>query len=210
MKSLPANIILEKNKLSTASAWLILLEITLTDATVFRLVKNTEDIVFGGETYTAFNFQLEPVTQAVTGQMFTVLVKVSNITRLIEAKLQELDGAIGSTVKITVVNSSLLAEDYSELEMTFDILRTNTTHLWVEFTLGVPSPLRQRFPLDKYLALHCNWIFTGGVTIGDNVECAYIGAETTCDRTLSDCRIRSNQVRFGGFPGMRSGGVRIV
>jgi phage-related protein len=27
---------------------------------------------------------------------------------------------------------------------------------------------------------------------------------------LSDCRIRENAVRFGGFPGMRSGGVRIA
>lgn len=44
MKSLPANIILEKNKLNTASAWLLLAEITLTDGNVFRLARNTEDV----------------------------------------------------------------------------------------------------------------------------------------------------------------------
>lgn len=216
MKNLPANIILEKNKLSTASAWLVLLEITLTDIedsggpTVFRLVKNNEDIIFDGNTFTKFNFQLEPIAQAITGQINTVMLRVSNVTRLLEAYLQELDGGIGSTVKIIVVNSDLLAENYSELEMTFEVLKTSTTVLWVEFTLGVPSPLRQRFPLNKYLALHCNWTFTGGDSVGDNVECAYIGAEATCNRTLADCRLRNNETRFGGFPGMRSGGVRIV
>jgi hypothetical protein len=44
MKNLPANIILSKNQLATAAAWLLLIEITLTDATVLRFARNNEDV----------------------------------------------------------------------------------------------------------------------------------------------------------------------
>ena len=202
-KDLPANIILEKNKTATASAWLILLEITLTDDTVYRLVKNQENITFDGDVYTSFNFQLDPASQNSGGEIPTVTLGVSNITRLIAAKLQDLSGGIGSTVKIIVVNSNLLAEDHSELEMVFDVLGCSSDNTWVYFSLGAPSPLRQRFPLNRYLALHCSWRFK-------SIECAYEGVETTCNRTLTACREYSNSARFGGFPGLRSGGIRLA
>jgi len=54
MKTLPENLIAEKNLMHSPDPWLILLEITLTDLTVFRLVKNTEDITYNGNTWTAF------------------------------------------------------------------------------------------------------------------------------------------------------------
>jgi len=278
---LSADIILEKNKIATGSAWLILLEITLTDSTIFRLVRNNEDVTFEGDVYTAFNFQLEASSHGSRGEIPTVALSVSNITQLIEPKLQELDGGVGSTVKITIINSNLLLEDYSELEMLFEVLACMSTAQWIIFTLGAPSPLRQRFPLDKYLALHCCWRFetvecsydrkdvddvtlaggnpvsiqaggSGGhgfvtddiiraadiagvtpslagayvitrtddnnFTLNDTVSSDYAGNYTSggtvgyssCKRTLSDCRDRENTVRFGGFPGMRSGGIRIV
>ena len=246
------------------------------------MVRNNEDITFGGNVYTAFNFEIEPTEHGNSGEIPSVTLRVSNITRLIESKLQDLGGGIGSTVKVTVVNSELLAENYSELEMTYDTLTCNTTSQWVVFTLGAPSPLRQRFPLDKYLALHCRFRFnrpsdnypecayTGesieGITLpsgspvsanitghpfstGDVLSFLDVGGTTelngnsytitktdannftldstdgddftawtsggtagfaTCDRTLTSCRERGNGVRFGGFPGMRSGGIRIA
>ena len=173
MKNLPTNLIIEKNKLSTDNAWLILLEITLTDSTIFRLVQNNEDITFQTEVYTAFNFDLESNSQSNKGEVSTVTLKVSNITRLIESKLQELNGGIGSTVKVTIVNSGRLSEDYSELELTFDVLACRTTNRWVVFTLGSPSPLRQRFPLEKYLASHCRFWFNRPDEIYP--ECGYAG-----------------------------------
>jgi len=283
MKNIPANLIIEKNKLSSAGAWLILLDITLTDGNIFRLVRNNEDITFCGNVYTAFNFEIEPTEQNNKGEIPTVTLRVSNITKLIEAELQDLNGGIGSSVKVTVVNSENLTEDYSELEMMFEVLACNTSSKWVVFTLGAPSPLRQQFPLYKYLALHCGYRRFNRPS-GDYPECGYTGKDiegitlssgnpvsmnitghgfitgnslsfldvegteelngntytitatdadnfilddtdgadftawtsggtagyATCNMTLTDCRIRGNSVRFGGFPGMRSGGVRIA
>ena len=240
------------------------------------------DFIKFKQTYTAFNFQLEPTILNSKGQIPTLTLRVSNVTSLIQAKLQSLNGAIGSDVKMMVVNSNLLAEDFSDLEMNFEVLAANSSNMYVEFILGAPSPLRQRFPLNKFGALHCNWIFEGaecsydrktiaGVTLSDPVsieitdhgfladeaitlysvtgitgtlEGNYLvkaatdddnftiktlaGADvdggdfggaytsggkagyTSCKRTLTDCRLRENSTRFGGFPGMRSGGIRIA
>jgi len=71
--------------------------------------------------YIAFPFELEPTKQTSKGEIPTLTVRVSNITRLIQPYLEALDGGIGSIVKITVVNSAHLSENYSELEMTFDV-----------------------------------------------------------------------------------------
>jgi len=288
MKAIPANLILEKNKVNTKSAWLILLEITLTDtpATVLRYVRNNENITYPsgptGHEYTAFPFQLEPAKMSSKGEIPSYTLRVGNITRILQPYLQALDGGNGSTVKITVVNSELLSETYTELEVTCDVLACQSTAEWVVFTLGAPNPLRRRFPLDRYLALHCRFHYN---LPSDNYpECGYVGKDiegitlssgnpvsieitghgfvtgdlitfiditgtielngnsyiitktnannftlddtdgddftaytsdgtagfSTCKRTLADCRLRGNSVRFGGFPGMRSGSARIA
>jgi len=293
MRDLPPNIILEKNKLATPNSWLILLKITLNDigGTVLRFVRNNEDIDFNddidnsasvSETYTAFPFEIEPTKNMNKGQIPTVTLKVSNITNLLEPYLESLDGAIGSTVKVTVVNSGRLTEMYSELELTYDVIACNSTVQWVTFILGAPNPLRQRFPLHKFLALHCRYQYKDvedqigprcqyagktitGITKGANTEvsvtdCGFevddvikfadVGGMTeingesgkvldassagnvftvdidsdtfsnytsggrcgyaTCKKTLVECRERENSVNFGGFPGIRSGTVRIA
>lgn len=203
MKSLPAALTIEKNRLATAGAWVVLLEITLTDddSTVLRFAYNTEDVVFEGNTYTAFPFEIEATKQTSKGEIPTVTLRVSNVTRLIQPYLEELDGGVGSVVKITVVSTKHLTEDYSELEMTFDVLATQSNARWVTFTLGAPNPLRQRFPLNQFIALHCRWRV-------NSVECGL--SDATCDRTLTNCRENANSVRFGGFPAMRSGAVKVV
>lgn len=203
MKSLSEALIFEKNKLATPSAWIVLLEITLTDDTVFRFARNTEDVVFDGNTYTAFPFEIDSIGQHSKGEIPTVRLKISNVTQLIQPYLETLDGGIGSTVKVIVVNSAHLSETYTELEMTFDVIACNSTAQWVTFTLGAPNPLRQRFPLDQYIAMHCRWRFK-------SIECAYSGGETDCNRTFKRCRELNNTVRYGGFIGMRSGTVRVV
>jgi len=210
MKSLSANLVAEKNKLHSTDPWLILLDITLSDSTVIRLVRNTEDISYGGNTYTAFPFDLSMVESNATGQIPTVTLKVCNITRFLTPYLESLDGGLESTVVITIVNNALLSEDYSELEMEFNVIGCDADAYWVTWTLGMANPINRRFPLYRYLANHCAWTFTGGAAVGVNVECAYVGAFTTCNRTLSDCVARGNTARFGGFLGMQSDGIRIA
>ena len=204
MKNIPANLILEKNKLATGSAWLILLQITFSDNTILYLVRNNENITFQDNEYIAFPFELGDIKESSKGEIPSLSIKISNVTKAIQYYLEQFNGAIGSQIKIIVVNSSYLSEDYSELELDYEVTGASSNAQWVEFTLGIPNPLRKRFPLHRFIAEHCNWRFK-------SAECAYSGVEfTTCDRTLKACRARDNTSRFGGFLGLSNIGVRLV
>ena len=214
-RTLSQKLIEEKNRQSTAHPWLILLTIVLndSDSTTYRLVNNNEDVTFEGNEYSKFSFNLEPTKYSSRGDISTLTLEVSNITRLIQPKLEELAGGVGSTVTITVVNHRFLKESYSEFEETFDVLSTKCDTNRVSFILGGVNLLRRRMPLYRYIALHCRWGFD---TVADpNIECNYrvdgdgLG-KTTCARTLNDCRDRANTGNFGGFVGLKSGGIKIV
>ena len=210
MKSLSANLVAEKNKLHSTDPWLIFLDIVLPDTTEIDLVRNTENVPYNGKEYTAFPFELSMVESNSTGQIPTVTLKVCNITRLLTPHLNSQNGGLDSTVKVTVVNAGFLSESYSELEMEFTVMGCEENETWVTWTLGMANPINRRFPLYRFLANHCAWAFTGGLAVGENIECAYIGAFTTCNRTLSECVARGNTARWGGFLGMQSDGIRIA
>ena len=205
MKDIPANLITEKNLLHSPHPWLILLEITLSDSTVIRLVKNTEDITYDSNTYTHFPFILSPVESNADGQIPQVTLKVCNITRYLQPYLNSLDGGMESTVKVIIVNSNHLTEDYSELELDFEVQDCESDVSWVTWTLGMINPFNRRFPLYRFIANHCRWAsnFKGA-------ECGYSGSETTCDGTFESCIGYSNTARFGGFLGMQNDGIRIA
>ena len=107
MKSLPADLIIEKNKIASDSAWLVLLDITMNDPneTHLRFVRNTEDIIFDSNTYTAFPFELDQTVQESKGQIPSITLRVSNATRLFAEYLKLYDGGIGAQVTIIIVNS---------------------------------------------------------------------------------------------------------
>ena len=174
--TLSANLILQKNKMETASAWIPLLEITLTDGTVLRFARNFEDITFEGELFLAFNFELDSTSQSNKGEMPTVTLKVSNITRYIHPYLEALGGAVGSIVKIMVVNTELLTEDYSGQTLTLTVLDTTADTTWITFRLGGPNLLNRRFPLERFLALGGNVRFNDVLDLAGH-ECGYIGSD---------------------------------
>ena len=207
MKSLPIALILEKNKLATANPWLVTLDVTFPApaSTTLYLVANTEDVPFQTRTYTAFPFKIDIMDQGGQGEIPTFRIMFSNVTRVLQAYLEELDGAVGATVLIRWINAAYLSEDYAELELTFEVLETVADAQWITLTLGTDNLLRQNFPEYRYLAGHCNW-----VKRFKDVECAYAGAATSCDGTLDTCRTLNNSPRYGGHPGLAGGGVRFA
>ena len=186
MKSLPANLILAKNSLQSTSAWLILLDITLTDGTVLRYVRNPADITYQTNTYTALAFEIDPAIQSSTGEIPTVSLRVSNVTQVLMPYMQSLNGGVGSVVKITVVSSDDLAEDHSELEIEYEVLSAKASAQWVTWRLGAP-----RFPQDRYLDKHCRFRY-------ETAECAY-SRKTVADVTLSGSNPVSVEVTAHGF-----------
>lgn len=204
MLTLTPALILEKNRLTSTHPWLLLIEVTTPGATMY-FVRNTEDFLYNGVLYTAFPFDIEADKQETKGQIPTVTLRVSNITRAVQAEIEQYSGLVGEEVRLIVVNSDNPLEDYSDLTFDFEILACSATAIWVTFILGAPNLLTKRFPLYRYMSNFCRYV---GFFKGP--ECGYSGGVTTCKGTLADCQAKANSERFGGFVGLSPSGLRLV
>jgi phage-related protein len=198
----------EKNKLSSTSPWLILFELTISPGDVLRLVSNTESITYQGNVFSPFPMQIRAPVQDLAGTIPQLTVIVANTDRQMQAQIEGINGAVDKEVKLIIVNAGYLTEDYSEFESQFKVLGAVADNKVVSFNLGMKSPTYRRFPLFRMMGYHCNWVFKG-------IECGYSGQTESCDHTLKTCRILTGTVdkgavRFGGFPGLQTMGVRFV
>jgi lambda family phage minor tail protein L len=187
----------EKNKLSTDSAFLILLEIRLQN-TVY-ICYNNEDVVWKGQLYQAFPFQIGETSEESDGSDPNVSLKVSNVAQGLQWYVEDSGGGVGTQVILRVVNSLNMNGD-ADLEEYYTVLSCKVDQQWVEFTLGTDYSARSRRPLDRYMKNNCRFAYKG-------VLCGYAGAIATCKHTLADCRLHGNSVRFGGYPGIDQKGV---
>ena len=211
--SLSSIAIEEKNKLATDSVFLICLEIEIPglDETV-RVVRNNEDLIWKGETWVAFPFEIDEIGDVSKGEVPQVNVRVSNVSRALEAYLYEYDtycknnGFSPITVKIYVVNTKVIQADGDadpEVEHEFELKQPKTDSKWATFVLGASNPFTRRFPRSRIQKNSCRY------RLGD-ARCGYTGTATACDKTLTMCRALGNSTRFGGFPGGGSGGLKIA
>jgi len=213
---LSAGAFIEKNKMASANAWLVLLQITMPDDTVFRVCANNEDVtwpVTAGNVYSAFPFEVDEIGDSSKGEVPSFSIKVSNITRTLIPYLEDQDGLIDSTIKLYIVNSINATTDAlgagvnnnsPEIELDYDVTDSNYDAQWVYFTLGALNPYNRRFPRNKVWKNICSYKEFGGD------RCQYAGAETTCDRSLATCRdTMNNSINFGGKPGVGTKGVYV-
>lgn len=208
MLSLPPAILRAANRLDQDSPWLCLLDINIAGEPTMRIVNNNEDVTFGGNTYIAFAFTIEPPKENSKGELPSVQLMVANATRTMQTYIEAYQGGVGASVTLRVVNAAHLTEDYTELTTTLQVVACKCTAQWVTFTLGAINPLKRRFPPDQYIAMHCR--FASAPYGFKGPHCAYSGAATECNGTLDRCRELGNSRRFGGHPGLDGRGLRLV
>lgn len=197
MRTLSTAALIEKNKLATDSAWLILLEVTI-GATTLKLVANNEDILWNGDTWQAFPFELDTVGETGKGEIPAITVKVSNVTGEVQRLLEANDGANGVPVVIRVINSKVTTTT-PELELSFVVESTTHDEQWITFRLTGANCLTRRVPRRRYLKNFCPFAY-GGIECG--VSAVTMAIYPTCNRTSVNCTERGNSTRFGGFPWM--------
>jgi Phage-related protein len=194
---------LEKRQLSSEGVWLMLVEIAIPDsAAPIRLVRNSEDIVWNGYSWTAFNIKLDDLKEDYKGRPQSVALQVSNVTQTFQAYVEEYGGLTGAAVTLRVVHSQHLDTTAAELEEFFTVQSTTCDSKWVTFYLGCDISIQLRFPPRRVLKNFCAWRdkYKG-------IECGYNGALSACDGTLQSCRDRGNALRYGGEPSIPEGGL---
>lgn len=205
---LDGKIVKESRELTSRSAWLWLLAVTISGVEeTIRLVNNTEDISYGGNTYTRCNFELGPWRYTETGELPGRQLKVTNIdlVNYLLPYVDDYDGIVGATIVTTPVNSQHLDVDMSAKAMEFMVLAGSPTETEIIFGLGAPNPLIQWVQRHRYFADYCPFVSRFG-----DAECGYSGEQTVCNGLLSQCKDYGNQVRFGGEVGLRSRTVRFA
>ena len=206
----------EKNLLATDSIWYLAIKITIPGVgTPVRVVRNNENITWDGETWVAFPFELEEIGEESKGEVPEVVLRVSNVSRQMEAYLQDFDaytkanGYSPIEFEIYVLNSKNLASSTPECVHYFELIQPKTDAMWATFRLGAANPFQKRFPKHRMMKNHGKVHYN--YPVGTSVLCgAPSSSYTTCDKTLTACRLRNNSNRYCGFPGIGAGGIRLV
>jgi lambda family phage minor tail protein L len=201
----------EKNKLGTDSVFAVLLDIEIPGVTEhITITSNGEDIIWDGVTWMAFPFEIGELNEDGKGEVPQWEIKLDNKQRVIEKYLQDYDqylktyGIEGNEIKCSchVVNTKDLANPETVKTVYFELSQPTTTPENATFILTADSPFNIVAPKRKFIKTFCYWKFKG-------VECGYNGVQTECDKTLTRCKQLGNSTRFGGFPGVGQGGIRL-
>jgi lambda family phage minor tail protein L len=193
---------LEKNKVSSTGVWLILLEVKIPQAAgdvIIRVAYNTEDVVWQGNTYVAFPFELGEITE--DGKELPALdLKISNVTGIMSRYVEETNGAAGATVILRVVHSEHLDDLVPAVEEMFNVQTVNVDSNYATFRLGAETATTLRRPAGIYQKSHCPFKFR-------DIRCGYPenGEAISCDKTLARCRDLGNSARFGAEHGLVGG-----
>lgn len=191
----------EKNKLSTDSVFLILLDIDLvTD--IVRICYNTDDIYWNGNLYQAFPFDIGDVNEDTDDSDPEVQLSVSNVSQALQYAVENAKGGNGLSVILRVVNTLNLNSNKAEIEESFVIEQTEIDENYIIFKLGAEDNARTRRPLNRCMKNNCPFKYKG-------LRCGYNGTLPTCTHTLVACREHDNSKRFGGFPGIDQKGVYV-
>jgi len=165
MKVLSDAITSQKNKISTAGAWLTCIEITYTGETTLRFVNNTVDIVLAGATYTKWAFGLGQVKESIKGELPRISLALYDVDLTLRTTMQTNRGWSGGEVTVRrifvdnvgVVTDTGILQYFTILSTTWDD-SANT----LNFSIGISTPLSKRFPRDRQSATICRHKFRDG------------------------------------------------
>lgn len=193
--------VIDKNKIASSNVFLILLEVEVKDPSTgtlvdtMRIVKNSEDIVFETNVYTAANFELDIQLDATKEP--TITLEAHDETRQLAQYIDAYDGLVSCNIRVMIVNSgNLLAAP--DIDENMIVLSSSISSYKARFELGVESSVGFRFPNYRQFKDRCFKAFKGP-------RCQYAGPAATCSYTrngANGCIAKNNEINFGGFPGI--------
>ena len=214
---IPGSAFAEKNKLATGARfiWLYEIEVPTATATRYRLTSNPDSVTFRGNTYSPFPIAHSEVKQDSEGNLPTITMTVSNVSREVIATLENHAGLIGQPVRIMLVHELSLLTNDAVIEQDFKITGSTANDQSVTAQLGDISLYESTVPGHRMMRLYCRHQYRSA-DCGYSVDSAHANYLSTCDKTLNGpngCEVHGTSEtaagvtkvhpdRFGGFPGI--------
>jgi len=207
-----------KNALATGSrlVWLYEIEVPTDPPTRYRFCNQMEAVTFRDNEYSPFPITHANMKEGADGNLPTLALSVSNVSREIGGTLEAYNGLIGQRVKIMLVlmpeNQDMAPQDPLKaiLEWDFKITSMAATAEGASAQLGDISLYEVFMPAARISKRYCRFQYKGS-------GCGYVGLLPSCDKGLdgpNGCEAHSDDglhpQRFGGFPGVpikKTGGL---
>lgn len=206
-RALSVGSVIDKNKITSEVAWVVLLDVDLIDPNTravvetLHIARNDINIIYGEDesgnpiVYQAGNFSIE-VDQQQNSEP-NVSIVAQDQTGFIESRADALAGGVMSEIQMTVVNSARL-DAPPEMQERFQVISSSIKDRVVTFQLGAENPLNVQFPRHRQWKDRCAWRYKG-------YGCGYNGPLPTCDYTKdgpNGCAAHNNTLNFRGLPGL--------
>lgn len=153
-----------------------------------------QSVLFDGQIYEFFPITHSTISEDSTGAIQKASVKILNISREIQAIIDDNDGLRDRPLTITQVFEDTLSDPTAFISDSFVVADVTVTER--EASLNLSSTLdvlEVRIPRNQISRSFCRFRFKSS-------ECGYAGAEFQCNKTLQRCRELGNSTRFGAFP----------
>lgn len=194
--------VIEKNKIASDKAFVVLLEIDIYDeqgtfVEVLRIARNPEDVTYRTFVYKAANFSFD--LKLETDSEPSLDIQADDPSGFLREKMELYGGGLGFECRLLVVNTGNMNQS-PEIEEEFEVVGASAENYTISFSLGVTNTLSVRFPRRTQMRDQCPLRFKGTL-------CKYAGPDATCSYTydgVNGCRSKGNQVNFGGFRGLQN------
>ncbi len=173
----------EANKLSSAGAWIWLLEITTGGLpATLRYTNNNDNVTWNGNGYTKLPFNLDDFSVTTSGAFpeFSLHIWEVDIEGLLYFHIGLTNGLVGKQVRLMVVHSEHLDVTTAAIDEYTEILGCELINQAVTFQIGQPTLLSRRFPRSRYVPSFCRHKFAGAL----------------CKYAVSGDTLTSSQVTF--------------
>jgi len=205
VKTLTNNLLLAKNQVARTAASLVLAEVTLNDATVLRWVRNPVAVTYpatGGPEYSPKDFSCSALEAGRPGIIESVTLRVNDTDRSLEQYMPHAQTDLckfkGGTVTLSVVDSALLDETATDMQLTFKIMASAARQGdYKVLELAGDDPSRMRFPGSRYTA-QCS---PDVVEHYGELPCGYTGVSVTAATLSGTDPVEISATGHGGSTG---------
>lgn len=215
--TVPSIALLEKNLLATGQKflWLYEIEVPTDPPTRYRFVRDQTPVTYRGNLYSPFPISHGKTRSDTKGNLPTVSLTISSVSRELVSYLNEYNGMVAQPVRLILTHELAIATGVPVWQQDYQIMNSTVSEEAVQAVLGEVYISSAKVPAQRMMRFYCRHQYQDAMC-GYAVDPSHIKYLSTCDKSLDGidgCRVHGvsessaglpalHPKRFGGFPGI--------